>query len=415
MTAQTGSSLRLETIGTAPNRICVIQWKNYKRWGTAGAGDTINFQIQLHEHLNKVAIAYGLFRHGPTPATTFFPQVGIRGIDVTDFVNRTTTTDWDATTAGTVNTANCTFSSVCMPHRGLTFEYVNAPDLTDDLEAVSVTGNTSPHVGSPTPYTINVRNNGSNQQADYTVKLMNGLIELASVSGPTIESGASIDVVLNWTPSLVGATPLSGLVTVAGDQDSLNNQSPVLDVNVLDTVYGTLVGRVRKPDNSPISGAIVTAGVYTATSSFNGGYTMPVAIGTYSVTCTATNYSTVTNEDVTISEAQNTLCDFYLFLVPNDDEVQIANTGLNSNYPNPFYLETTIRFELKGKVPVRLDIYNTKGQLIRTLANESKASGRYEIAWNGKDNNGIKVASGIYQYRMQAGEYHSSRMMLMMK
>lgn len=45
--AQAGASLRLQTIGTAPNRICVVQWANYKKYGTSGTGDVLNFQIRL--------------------------------------------------------------------------------------------------------------------------------------------------------------------------------------------------------------------------------------------------------------------------------------------------------------------------------------------------------------------------------
>jgi len=195
LTAQAGATLRMETIGIQPNRICIIQWKNYKRWGTAGVGDTINFQIQLHEHMNKVVFTYGVFRHGAT-AGTYFPQVGMRGAAATDFVNRTTTTNWAATTAGTVNTANCTFSVTCMPPRGLTFEYYNQPVYTDDLQAESVSGDQSPYLGSLTPYTVTIRNNGTNPQADYTVKLMIGTTELASVAGTSVESGSTADVVL---------------------------------------------------------------------------------------------------------------------------------------------------------------------------------------------------------------------------
>ena len=52
--AQAGASLRLETIGAAPNRVCVVQFANYKKYGTSGTGDMLNFQIRLHETSNNV-------------------------------------------------------------------------------------------------------------------------------------------------------------------------------------------------------------------------------------------------------------------------------------------------------------------------------------------------------------------------
>lgn len=412
LTAQAGASLRMETIGTQPNRICIIQWKNYKRWGTAGVGDTINFQIQLHEHMNKVVFTYGVFRHGAT-AGTYFPQVGMRGIATTDFVNRTTTTNWAATTAGTVNTANCTFSTTCYPPRGLTFEYYNQPVYTDDLQALSVTGNLSPYLGSLTPYTVTIRNNGTNPQSDYTVKLMNGTTEIDSVAGPTIEAGSTADVVLNWTPAAVGAFQLAGLVVLAGDQDSMNNLSPELTVSVLDVVYGTLAG-VVKIGLIPIGGATITAGAYQTTTAANGGYTMQVAVGTYAVTCSAAGYITQTIENVIINQMQTTILNFNM-VVPNDDEVQITAPEMIDNYPNPFNTETTIRYFVKGFSPVKIEIYNTKGQLVKTLVNENKSTGEYQITWNGRDDKGKAVAGGVYHCKMQSGVYNTIHRMLLLR
>jgi len=60
--AQVGATIRVETIGTAPNRVCVIQWKNYKRYGSTYTNvDNLNFQIRLYEGTNEVKIMYGTF------------------------------------------------------------------------------------------------------------------------------------------------------------------------------------------------------------------------------------------------------------------------------------------------------------------------------------------------------------------
>ncbi len=415
LTAQTGASLRIETIGSQPNRICIIQWKNYKRWGTAGVGDTINFQIQLHENMNKVVFTYGVFRHGPTPATTYYPQVGMRGIEVTDFANRTTTTNWATTTAGTANTANCVFSTTCMPPRGLTFEYYYQPVYETDLQALSLAGNQSPYVGNPTPYTVTVRNNGTSPQSDYTVKLMSGTQELASVAGPPLALDSTAQVVLNWTPTAVGTFQLSGLVSLTGDQYIQNNQTPNLNVGVISVVYGTLVGTVKRINNLPIFGATITAGSYSTTSYASGNYTMQVAAGTYAVTCSAPGFITQTTENVVISEGQSTICNFILGAVANEDEIEVLTTTLGGNYPNPFSSETTLSYTLKEPARVSLGIYNLKGQLIRTLVQENKAAGHYTAIWDGKDDQGKAVYSGVYHCHMQAGSYCASRRLLLLK
>lgn len=71
---------------------------------------------------------------------------------------------------------------------------------------------------------------------------------------------------------------------------------------------------------------------------------------------------------------------------------------LDQNYPNPFNPETTISYCLPTSDYVTIKIYNITGREIRTLVNERKASGYYNIQWDGKDNNGTNVASGVYIY-----------------
>lgn len=88
---------------------------------------------------------------------------------------------------------------------------------------------------------------------------------------------------------------------------------------------------------------------------------------------------------------------------------------LHRNYPNPFNPSTTISYELPvdGKVVVK--IYNTIGQEIRTLVNEVKPAGYHNLVWNGRNNGGQTVSSGIYIYRMQAGQYVNSQKMMLIK
>jgi hypothetical protein len=179
-------------------------------------------------------------------------------------------------------------------------------------------------------------------------------------------------------------------------------------------IVGTLTGVIRTGNNTPIQGAVIQAGTSTATSNSSGVYSMQVATGTYAVTCSATGYQTVTHENVVIMENQTTIHNF-IMTVGINEEVLITRTALKGNYPNPFNPETTITFDTKGVQPVRIEIYNLKGQLIRTLVNEVKGNGHHTVVWNGRDEYGKAVASGIYQYRMQSGEYTANRRMLLLK
>jgi hypothetical protein len=115
---QAGSEIRYETIGTAPNRTLVVQWTNYRKF--AATGDSYNFQIRLYETSNVVQTVYGTMTNNATAAT---PQIGLRGSVNTDYNNRTTTTNWAATTAGAVNTATVTLSITVFPISGQTFTW----------------------------------------------------------------------------------------------------------------------------------------------------------------------------------------------------------------------------------------------------------------------------------------------------
>jgi len=98
-----------------------------------------------------------------------------------------------------------------------------------------------------------------------------------------------------------------------------------------------------------------------------------------------------------------------------DDPESPAVTELKGNYPNPFNPQTTISFSLKEAAPVKVLVYNLKGQLVRTLVDESKASGNHKLVFDGRDNQGNPLASGVYFYKMQTGKYSNTRKMILMK
>jgi flagellar hook assembly protein FlgD len=93
---------------------------------------------------------------------------------------------------------------------------------------------------------------------------------------------------------------------------------------------------------------------------------------------------------------------------------------LEQNFPNPFNPSTTIKYSLGREnnglsSNTVLKIYNTLGQEIKTLVNEKQKSGEHTVAWNGTDNGGNRVASGVYFYSLQRGESRVSRKMILLK
>lgn len=102
--------------------------------------------------------------------------------------------------------------------------------------------------------------------------------------------------------------------------------------------------------------------------------------------------------------------------IPNSDyEIPALVTKLNNNYPNPFNPTTTISFTLAKPGKTTLTIYNLKGQQIKRLVNEELPSGMHNVIWNGKDEKGRNVASGVYFYRLQSGNYQATQKMLLVK
>jgi len=92
-----------------------------------------------------------------------------------------------------------------------------------------------------------------------------------------------------------------------------------------------------------------------------------------------------------------------------------SDFNLFQNYPNPFNPSTKITFNLPYTVDVKLEIYNILGQKIITLVNEEKTVGAHSIQWDGKDAGGKTVSSGIYFYRINAGDFVESKKMILLQ
>ncbi|HOQ79839.1 MAG TPA: T9SS type A sorting domain-containing protein, partial [Candidatus Cloacimonadota bacterium] len=88
---------------------------------------------------------------------------------------------------------------------------------------------------------------------------------------------------------------------------------------------------------------------------------------------------------------------------------------LSQNYPNPFNPETTISFDMPIEEHISLEIYNIKGQKVKTLVNEKLVPGRYILKWNGTDQYNKPVSSGIYFYKLKSASFTATKKMTLMK
>ena len=94
---------------------------------------------------------------------------------------------------------------------------------------------------------------------------------------------------------------------------------------------------------------------------------------------------------------------------------QPLSFGLEQNYPNPFNPETRLYFQLPASEEVKLVIYNTRGQIVRNLLASRYDAGRHTVNWDGRDNAGQLVPTGVYIYRIKAGDHIAARKMTLVK
>ena len=170
------------TTGVAGSRIFTIQWKD---WGFfSSGGNEINFQLQLYEGTNVIQFVY---KPG-TPATTQTCQAGLTGVTTADFKSRTTTTDWSATTASAVNTAQLTWNAGVFPANGLTYTFTPPPPCVTPANqptalvltpaVVQIAGSFTAAAGSPDAYLV--------------VRYPNGAASTNPVNGTTYTVGGSL-------------------------------------------------------------------------------------------------------------------------------------------------------------------------------------------------------------------------------
>lgn len=203
--------LRIQTIGTAPNRECVIQWSNFRQY--AATGDNYNFQIRLREADGRIELHYGSFTKNTTNRTY---QVGLRGTANTDFNNRTTTTNWSASTAGTVNSATMSLTTTVLPTSGLIYRF--SPLLPIDARPTAATLPSGQLVaGTGYDLTVSINNAGTNPISagyDISYSVNGGPFITAVGAGPAIGVGATQTYTFTGTQQFVMPNNEGGIPTI---------------------------------------------------------------------------------------------------------------------------------------------------------------------------------------------------------
>ncbi|MCL1827249.1 MAG: T9SS type A sorting domain-containing protein [Candidatus Cloacimonetes bacterium] len=90
-------------------------------------------------------------------------------------------------------------------------------------------------------------------------------------------------------------------------------------------------------------------------------------------------------------------------------------TFLGDAYPNPFNPSTTIKYSLKTAGVISLDIYNIRGQKVKTLVDEFQNAGFHNVSWNGSDSSGKPISSGVYFYQLRTEDYTAVKKLILMK
>jgi hypothetical protein len=99
----------------------------------------------------------------------------------------------------------------------------------------------------------------------------------------------------------------------------------------------------------------------------------------------------------------------------DDPSTPALSFGLEQNYPNPFNPATEIRFSLQTADRAVLNIYNVKGQLVKTMIDARLAAGRHSVVWDGRDASGQPVGSGVYFARLTSSTKSATRKMVLLK
>ena len=321
---------------------------------------------------------------------------------------------WDGTTAGTYSTGSFTIAggasagSVVLsnPIGGVTVN-TKSPTLYWYF-----TGSTLGITG----YQVAYSDNGGLTSWNYvtttsTFKALSGLTAGATYTwkvSPSWDGGSTYPSYSSTTTFVVDPSATT-IVPIVGGPNNVTINTSAAEVSwVIPTApQGKLTYELVFADNAEMNNAqtITTTDVYSEVSSLQANKNYYWKVRSVSDNGAYSSYSNIgtfkTDDQITA--------------VGGDKEITPTEYKLSQNYPNPFNPSTIIEYSLPEASYVSMKIYNVLGREVRTLVNGSQNAGNYQTQWNGLDNAGNKVATGMYIYRITAGNYVATKKMLLLK
>ena len=186
---------------------------------------------------------------------------------------------------------------------------------------------------------------------------------------------------------------------------------------------GEIIGSVHAEDGTALSGVLITVKdnsgtkIGWAVTDGNGNYSITgLSQGTLTITASSPQYSSQQqNATYDANSTNTTVNNFTMSKTVTSVKTQTGSTAptrfvLENNYPNPFNPSTIIQFEIPSTSQVKLDIYNILGQKVAELVNQQMAAGHYKISFNA-----VNLSSGVYLYRLQAGNFVAMKKMILSK
>jgi uncharacterized repeat protein (TIGR01451 family) len=261
----TGGTLRSELLGIAPNRVLVIQWKDFRHYNVTS--ESFNYQIRLYETTNVVELVYGPFTKNATNRTD---QVGLRGATNADFNNKKTTTattgSWNSPLAGTSNLDAMGLTTSLYPASGLVYQFtppLPAPDLSASTKTVSPSG--TRFTGEVLTYTIGIVNSGDLTSTATALSdpipagttYIPGSAQLTG-TGTLTATASSID----WTGGLglSERVTVTFQVTLTAQSGSVTNTATISDPLAFAPVVKSVNTPIQVPNYSTSTKAVAPTG-----------------------------------------------------------------------------------------------------------------------------------------------------------
>jgi hypothetical protein len=234
-----------------------------------------------------------------------------------------------------------------------------------------------------------------------------------------------IDITDPSNPSLVGEYDTPGVawdVTISGNYVYIaDDTTGVVIVNISDPSHPSLVGSCDTPGDAR---GIFLLGEYAYIADVSGGL-QAVDVSDPSHSTPAGSYDTP-GDSFGIFAHQNYayMAEHYSLMVlelqqpldaAEEDPLPVLHSSLHQNYPNPFNPVTTIEFNMPRRDHVTVEVFDLLGRRVLTLINGVLPAGTHRVEWNGLDEEGRSVASGVYLYRLRATEWVETKKMLLLK